>query len=219
MTKEEAVGKIVEQGGDCQDVACSGCPLPCACCGYGSSASILFQAKKWLADNTEKEDMIKAKEITVKMDEEYEALKEKYAKDKRKLCEGYTPEQIRVILKTAPPLDTLEGYTLEYGKLIYVCDVWLSGKWIKSVGLLTPCGSVLMRIPIVEYLEDDEITDEHAKLRPPCECKDGGDDFKTGRTLIAVRDMADTWPFIVLRDDGRRIDTAAHCRIKKSDIK
>lgn len=127
--------------------------------------------------------------------------------------QGYGQENLATILSAAPPQEDLEGYRLVYRHVYPGEEYWTAGKFDQW-----PCGHPvtslnpqLVRVPVVEYLEGDAITDEHAKLRPPCRV--GTHEYPG---ILVYVDRAHTFPFVVNVSDeiGRWRD----CRIRKDAV-
>jgi len=121
--------------------------------------------------------------------------------DLRKATCGHTPENVATIMEAAPSAGELEGrsFTAQVGyRYTHASKV----EYFFS--------------HIVEYLENDEITDAMvvaAGGRVPCEVRWAEGDEPEKETLLMVRKSTVTQRF-VCRDMNY-----AFCRIKKSDLK
>jgi len=121
---------------------------------------------------------------------------------------GHTLENVREIMKAAPPAEILKGSRLE---------VKCSGETMKTgeVAMWAPCIYVY---PIVEYIEGDEITDELVLAnggRVQCETATIGGEWVGEKSfLVAVDRDSVFWTMV-----GDRINAFNTCRIKKSDLK
>jgi len=127
--------------------------------------------------------------------------------------ENYPPEQLRVILEAAPPAETLDGYTLAFkipkdGDSVFRDTGWAvaGGCWTRKQLVRTPIA------PPLKYLINDEITDEHAKRRPPCEYGVS----KSRGTLVYVDESKSPRRFLCRAPHGT-VGSWENCCIKESD--
>jgi len=122
---------------------------------------------------------------------------------------NHTLKNLEQIMKAAPAAEDLEGYEFEL-KVPINGEWWCHNResWYTAEGCLFPH---FVRIPIVEYIEGDEITDElpdnHGRI--PCEFSDDGIKWYGPQLLIEVIDTH-------FRIHQRGL--FSHCRIKKSDL-
>jgi len=129
------------------------------------------------------------------------------------------PENIATIMQAAPPAENLEGLKLEYrlpkegentwfytNKPNEGCAWGAAGKHWQTL--------FLVRVPIVEWIENDDITDEmvvKAGGRVPCEVRDREECEWVSETLLMVEEEM-TCRFITVNTNRIK------CRIKKSDL-
>jgi hypothetical protein len=135
----------------------------------------------------------------------------------------YSLDNLREIIKAAPPAESLEGYTLEY-RIPDICDEYWAGTqrgfWVTKNNNEGPPLLTLVRTPIITYLEGDAITDEliqkHGRL--PCEFQWGSGSISgdwEAANLVAVEKSLDL-PYAVLFEGD--VEFSGKCRIKTTDI-
>lgn len=134
--------------------------------------------------------------------------------DLRKATAGHTPENIATIMKTAPPAEDLEGCTfiLDYAKDGDEIFTKISG-WEFWIGGKVTATKFLIRKPVVEWIENDDITDEmvvKAGGRVPCQVHQRSLGWADD-TLLMVS-LSKTNKFICEGDNW------AYCRVLKSDL-
>jgi len=118
--------------------------------------------------------------------------------DYRKATAGHTMENLKAIMEGIP-----EAADLEHDTIGAVGSWDEDDNWNMSI----------ICTPIVEYIEADEITNDHAKQQPPCEA--GSKRYPA--TLLHVASEGKKKVFTVLSEKG----SAAQywqCRIKKTDL-
>jgi len=138
---------------------------------------------------------------------EFSKRQEAELKRLREATGGHSIENLNEFMKALPSAESVEGYTLEYRLPPNEGCAWgTAGRVWQTL--------FLIRTPKVEYIEDDDITDEMVRAngwRVPCEGKDGeGEEWKED-TLYEV-DRSIGFPFRCKKEIWN------HCRIKKSDI-
>jgi len=124
---------------------------------------------------------------------------------------GHSIENIATIMKAAPLAEDLEGHEFEYRNPEDGEERFRTGHWYRSGAILEPR---LIRVPIVEWIENDDITDKmvvKAGGRVPCQVKDFEHEDWNDDTLYEV-EMNGYHSFICKADEWK------HCRIKKSDL-
>lgn len=124
----------------------------------------------------------------------------------------YTPEQWEVFKHLLPDPETLKGYRLEYREPRINEEYFKRKAWHKA-RLVTQ--KFLVRTPLIDYIEDDEITDEllvENGGRLPCEVRNCEEGPWSTTTLTMVAEHFWTLPV-----EGRA--GWHHCRIKKSNLK
>lgn len=126
---------------------------------------------------------------------------------------GHTLENIREIMKAAPPAEDLDGMRLSWRHVAPNEPVWdWAGEGWDSRNRAN--GKRMTKCPIVEYIEGDEITDELVLAnggRVPCEVRDHEVEEWVPNTLYEVEGGG--LPFCCKSGSWK------HCRIKKADLK